>query len=76
MLRQPQGLGSPVSSTWDVLLLKPEVESLPHVQNSTQGNALPVATIVDASQNGSPRWSSSSHHCSLTTRWLAHMARI
>lgn len=37
-LRQPWGLGSLVSSAWDVLLLKPGAHSLPHVeQDAGQG---------------------------------------
>lgn len=50
--------------------------SLPWVWNRVQGNDCPVAASVDTSQNCSPGWNFSSHHCSPTAQWLVHMARI
>lgn len=75
-LRQPQSFGSPGSSAWDVLLLKPGVQTLPRVRSRVRGKACPAAADLDASQNCSPAWSFSSLHCPFTARSLAHMARI
>lgn len=52
------------------------VQSIPWVWNRVQGKDCPVAANVDTSQNCSPRGNFSSHHCSHTTQWLAHTARI
>ncbi|KAK4818835.1 hypothetical protein QYF61_019872 [Mycteria americana] len=61
-LKQPRGFGSPGSSTWDVLLLRTGLQSLPYVWSRVRDKACPVATGFNASQNRSRRCKGASHY--------------